>query len=297
MTHSSRSHPAVVDVPLFDLADAELVVTEAAAAPLLPVVAAPAPVAPPALAAGPAPAAPAAEVVPSRPIWADRLAVFDLETTGIDVETSRVVTANVSRLDAAGEPLHRRDWLADPGVDIPEQATAVHGISTEHARSEGRPAAEVVAEIVAELRSAFDEGYALVVYNAPYDLTLLHREAIRHGVEPLSGPFPVIDPLVIDKQVDRYRKGKRTLEAASGHYGVSLTDAHDAGADAIAAGRVAQSIAAAFPAELGLAAGELHEAQRAWHEAQCSSFEEYMRRARDPEFTARRGWPEVPPRA
>ena len=64
------------------------------------------------------------------------------------------------------------------------------------------------------------------------------------GIAPFSAPrAPVIDPLVIDKAVDRYRKGKRTLEAAAAFYGVPLDDAHDAGADAIAAGRVAQAIA------------------------------------------------------
>ncbi|MBF4573542.1 3'-5' exonuclease [Herbiconiux sp. VKM Ac-1786] len=241
-----------------------------------------------------------AEVVPDArltsplPAWAARLAVFDLETTGIDVDTSRVVTANVTLLDDAGAPSRRHDWLADPGVEIPEQATAVHGVTTERARAEGRPAAEVVAEIVAALRAAFDDGYSLVVYNAPYDLTLLHREALRHGIAPLEGPLPVVDPLVIDKQIDRYRKGKRTLTASAEHYGVSLTDAHDAGADAIAAGLVARAIAVQYAAELDLSPSELHEQQIAWHEAQCDSFEDYMRRVRDPSFTARRGWPEVP---
>ncbi|MFB2556109.1 exonuclease domain-containing protein [Herbiconiux liangxiaofengii] len=228
------------------------------------------------------------------PAWAARLAVFDLETTGIDVDTSRVVTANVSRLDASGTVVERTDWLADPGIEIPEQATAVHGVSTERARAEGRPAAEVIAEIVAALRQAVADGYSLVIYNAPYDLTLLHREALRHGVAPLEGPMTVVDPLVIDKQIDRYRKGKRTLTAASEFYGVDLSDAHDAGADAIAAGRVAQVIARRYAAELDLSPRDLHDAQVAWHEAQCDSFESYMRASRDPSYTARRGWPEVP---
>ncbi|MFB2582651.1 exonuclease domain-containing protein [Herbiconiux sp. P15] len=291
---TSRSD-VFVELPLFDLVDAELVVEQAAAAPFAAPIAAPEV---PAVQASPAVAEVPAEPAPRpRPAWADRLVVFDLETTGIDVETSRVVTANISRLDAAGEPIQRHDWLADPGVEIPEQATAVHGITTARARAEGRSSAEVIAEIVTELRRALDDGYALVVYNAPYDLTLLHHESRRHGVLPLVAPSPVIDPLVIDKQLDRYRKGKRTLEASSGHYGVSLTDAHDAGADAIAAGRVAQALASAFPAELDLPLAELHDAQHAWHDAQCDSFEDYMRRVRDPLFTARRGWPEVPPRA
>lgn len=223
--------------------------------------------------------------------WAETLAVFDLETTGIDVVTSRIVSANVSLLDGRGDVVRRSDWLADPGVPIPEQATAVHGITTERARAEGRPAPLVVAEIVAALRSYFDAGIPVVVYNAPYDLSLLFHEAERHRVAPLVNPFPVIDPLVIDKAVDRYRKGKRTLVAAAFHYGVELTDAHDAGADAIAAGRVAQAIARTHSRALDVDAIELHRLQESWCEDQAVSFQDYMRRNRDATFVASTGWP------
>ncbi len=219
------------------------------------------------------------------------LAVFDLETTGVDVRTARIVTACVALLDASGGVVSRRDWLADPGVEIPEGAAAVHGISTERARAEGRPAVEVVTEIVDELRAVLGRGTPLVVYNAPYDLTLLAVEAARHGVAPLVDPAPVIDPLVIDKSVDRYRKGKRTLEAAAAHYGVALDGAHDAGVDAIAAGLVARAIAEQHAAALPGTVAELHTAQAAWHDQQCDSFENYMRTQRDHTFTAERGWP------
>jgi len=223
--------------------------------------------------------------------WYDELGVFDLETTGIDVETSRIVSATVAVIDADGVVRERTDWLADPGVEIPAQASAVHGITTERARAEGRMAAEVVAEIVASLRSLLERGVAVTVYNAPYDLTLLNREARRHGVAPLSSPAPIIDPLVIDKAVDRYRKGKRTLEFAAQFYGVELLDAHDAGADAIAAGRVAQAIARRYPEKLGADVSELHGLQVGWCADQAASFQEYMRRSR-PDFTTSGAWPE-----
>lgn len=219
------------------------------------------------------------------------LAVFDLETTGVDVRTARIVTACVALLDASGAVVSRRDWLADPGVEIPEGAAAVHGITTERARAEGRPAAEVVSEIVDEVRALLGRGAPLVVYNAPYDLTLLKFEAERHGVAPLVEPAPVIDPLVIDKAVDRYRKGKRTLEAASAHYGVVLDGAHDAGVDAIAAGHVARAISVTHAAALPATLDELHAAQAAWHDQQADGFESWMRTQKDQHFTADRGWP------
>ena len=223
--------------------------------------------------------------------WHETLGVFDLETTGIDVETSRIVSAHVGVIDASGTSIELTNWLADPGVEIPEQATAVHGISTERARSEGRDAAAVVSEIVAALRALLKRGIPITIYNAPYDLTLLNREAIRYGIEPLSEPTPIIDPLVLDKAVDRYRKGKRTLEAAAVVYGVLLEDAHDAGADAVAAGRVAQAIARKYSRELGDDLAALHLLQVGWSATQAASFEEYMRR-NNPAFTAHGGWPE-----
>ena len=224
--------------------------------------------------------------------WSDTLAVFDLETTGIDVETSRIVSATVAVIDVSGAVVERVDWLLDPGIDIPEQATNVHGITTAEAVANGRVAGEGVTEIVATIRELLGRGLPIVAYNAPYDLSLLNREALRYGVAPLVSPAPVVDPLVIDKQVDRYRKGKRTLEVTSAYYGVSLDDAHDAGADAIAAGRVAQAIAKAHVAVLPGTVAELHELQVQWSMQQAERFQDYMRRERDPKFVASGAWPE-----
>lgn len=224
--------------------------------------------------------------------WADRLGVFDLETTGVDVETARVVTACIAVLGADGEVLERWDWMADPGVEIPEAASAVHGISTERARAEGRASELVVAEITQTLRTLFGLGIPVVVYNAPYDLSLLDRECRRNELEPLVDPSPVVDPLVLDKQVDTYRKGKRTLEAAAAHYGVALDDAHDAGADAIAAGRVAQALAVAHREQLDLPVADLHGRQEIWYAEQARRFQEYIRRRKgDESFTASTAWP------
>ncbi len=225
------------------------------------------------------------------PSWADAVGVFDLETTGVDVTTDRVVTAHVGLLGPDGSARMSRSWLADPGVEIPAGATAVHGITTEHARTHGRPAAEVIAEVVAELRALFAAGIPVVAYNAPYDFSLLKYEALRHGVAPIDDPSPVIDPLVLDKAHDRYRKGKRTLEVVAAHYAVPLVGAHDAAADAIAAGRVAQALARRF--ELTGPVGELHTQQIGWARAQAESLTEYFIRVGriDPEEKLDGSWP------
>lgn len=226
--------------------------------------------------------------------WTSRVAVFDTETTGVNPHEARIVTAFVGMLDANGEVERGTDWLADPGVEIPEQAAAVHGITTEMAREEGEPAAVVVGKVRAAIEWIAAHRVPLVVFNAPYDLTLLDAECRRHGLEPVSPLLgeQVIDPLVIDRAVEKFRKGKRTLVDLAPIYGVELLDAHSAGDDAIAGGHVALAMAAKYPEEIGvLPLDELHRRQVAWAEAQAQDFEDYMRRARDPEFTADRGWP------
>ena len=211
------------------------------------------------------------------PEWSTRVGVFDLETTGIDVTQDRVVTAHVGLLDGQGLVLDAHDWIADPGVEIPDAAAAVHGVTTARARAEGRAAAEVVAEVTAALRALFEAGIPIVAYNAPFDFSLLAHEAARHGVEPIATPSPVIDPLVIDKACDRYRRGKRTLTAVAAHYAVMLgDDAHEACADAVAAGRVALALAQRFPDALPATAAELHTQQIGWARDQAESLTAYF---------------------
>lgn len=210
------------------------------------------------------------------PEWARVVGVFDLETTGIDVENDRIVTAHVGVLDAEGRVIDARDWLADPGIDIPAGAAAIHGVTTPRARAEGAPARAVVAEVIDALRALFTAGIPVVAYNAPFDFSMLKHEAVRHGIPPIDSPSPVIDPLVVDKTHDRYRRGKRTLTAVAAHYAVPLEAAHEACADAVAAGRLALALAERFGSVLPATAVELHTSQIAWARAQAASLTEYF---------------------
>jgi len=226
-----------------------------------------------------------------------RLAAFDLETTGIDSESDRIVTAAVS-LVGDGQPSVFHAWLLDPGIPIPAGAAAVHGITTERARAEGRPPLEAIEEIVALLAEQVLQGVPVVAFNARFDLTCLDREARRHGIAPLldrvggANGLRVVDPYVLDKQVDRFRKGKRTLGAVCAHYNVPLDDAHDSHADALAAARVAWRLGQAFE-ELRVELDTLHEQQIAWAAEQAASFEDWLRRnGRDERIEP--AWPIVP---
>ncbi|MCH1883178.1 exonuclease domain-containing protein [Agrococcus sp. ARC_14] len=220
--------------------------------------------------------------------WIDRLVVFDLETTGVDPAEARIVTAYIGVLDASGRVIEERSWIVNPGIEIPEGSIAIHGITNARAQAEGADAAASVVEIRDVLAGHLAKGLAVCAFNAAYDVSLLDAECRRHGHEALVVK-PVIDPMILDRRLDKFRRGKRTLTVATEVYGVELLDAHDASADAIAAGKVAQAMAAKF-AELRIDPISLHELTATWADEQAADFEAYRRRT-DPSFDAGRGWP------
>ena len=179
--------------------------------------------------------------VPVKSAMPPRLAVFDTETSGIDTETERIVTAFIGVLDTAtGVFVEKHSWLLNPGIPIPEAASAVHGITTERAEREGTDPKMGVFEIAQRLDILDRQGLPVVIYNAPYDLTILDREMQRYypGTRP-TVPRVVFDPLVLDKGLDKYRKGSRKLVDVAAHYGVPVeANAHDAEADCLMAGRL-----------------------------------------------------------
>lgn len=214
----------------------------------------------------------------------NRLLAFDLETTGPDPRTAHVVTSALVAIDGAEK--QEFTWLADPGVEIPEAATAVHGISTEHARANGRPHAEVIAETVAGIRRGWSEGRALVVFNAAFDLTILRRW--DPSFEILG---PVVDPFVVDRAVDPYRKGKRTLGAVCEHHGVTLDFAHEASADALAAARLAWKLLGGQNELVGADWREVNSLQAGWHEARQRDFAAYLERTGKDASDVNIAWP------
>lgn len=200
---------------------------------------------------------------------ASRMLSFDLETTSVKPKEARIVTSALVRID--GRDVDAREMLADPGVPIPEEAAVVHGITTEKAQAEGRPHDEVLAETVSAIKQAWADGLTLIVYNAQYDLSVLRA---------LTGDFtvdgPVFDPFVIDRVMDKFRKGKRTLTDVSAHYGVEIGNAHEATADALAAARVAWKQVRKFPELTEMDMDELMEFQAVkWHEDRLS-FKKYL---------------------
>lgn len=201
---------------------------------------------------------------------ASRMLAFDLETTSANPKEARIVTSALVRID--GRDVQKVEHLADPGIEIPQEATNVHGITTEKARAEGRPHEEVLKDTVAAIKAAWEDGLTLIVYNAAFDLTVLRS---------LTGDFtvtgPVYDPYVIDRVSDKWRKGKRTLGAVCEHYGVELGNAHEATADALAAARVAwKQVRQHYPNLAQMDENELMEFQAVkWYEDRVA-FKKYL---------------------
>lgn len=217
------------------------------------------------------------------------MCAFDLETSGTDTESDRIVTACLAWVDGSGqEPPKVHEWLAWPEVDIPDAATAVHGITTAHAREHGLPSVQVAGEVADSLVQSAAAGMTIVAFNASFDLTLLDRETRRHGLEPLSDGLDdakvlVVDPFVLDKALDPYRKGKRTLTDVAAHYRVRQEGAHTASGDAIAAARIAWKIAVVYPHIGRMPATELHAYQVKARREQAASFADYLRKQGKPE--------------
>jgi DNA polymerase-3 subunit epsilon len=220
--------------------------------------------------------------------WLGEALSFDLETTGVNPLADRIVTACAVEVGPRGAFMAGR-WLLNPGIDIPEGATNVHGITTEKVQADGIPALDGVTHIADTLRRAWRNGQPVIVMNAGFDLTLLAAELERYAQEPLS-VGPVLDPLVIDRACDPYRKGKRTLSALAAHYGVEQGAAHTSDGDAITAARIVWRQARKYPDLMTFTLAQMQDFQRASHATWAGQFELWLRQQGKPEVIDRE-WP------
>lgn len=199
----------------------------------------------------------------TRPWNAERVLAFDVETTGLNVEEDRIVTAALVEAHPRGLARVLFARTLNPGIPIPAAAAAVHGITTERAEREGGDPRRALADLITVLEANVD--VPIVAYHAAYDLTLLDRELRRHDLPRLAlDALTVIDPLVIDRAVDAARTGRRRLQDVAAHYNLPAADWHGALADATAAAKLAYAIAARHPSTR-IPARALHEQQVKWH--------------------------------
>ena len=119
--------------------------------------------------------------------------------------------------------------------------------------------------------------YPHVLYNAPYDLSVLNAELERYGYTAFDwNKRHIIDPLVLERHFNKYKKGKKRLMDVAEQRGITLDESrlHSADYDAEVTARVAiQQIS-----EWGM---PTNEEQAEWHRAWAESFQEYMRRVKN----------------
>ena len=176
----------------------------------------------------------------------DAICVWDVESTGVDIENDRIITAYAMIQSIDGQILKEQHWAIDPGVEIPEGASAVHGLDTAWVREHGRKDIErALREIAGFLDEAQMAGYPIVGYNNSYDLGILDRELSRHGavgldVDP-SGMTEYFDPIIYDRANDKYRKGGRKLMDVARHYGIEIDESrlHQAEYDVVISAKLA----------------------------------------------------------
>lgn len=219
--------------------------------------------------------------------WIDApLMGFDTETTGTDTSNDRIVTAALVFSTGPGRSNEAvATWLINPGVEIPEAAARVHGISTEHARTYGMPPVPALEEIAVRLVECLQQGTPIVAFNGGFDLSIVEAELARNGLPTLEQRLghaiaPVVDPLVLDRGLDRYRKGKRTLSALMEVYGVEEPEGamHTADVDVSMTLDVLRALAKKHAVVADTQLPELHKKQMEMHRAWAENFIEFLKR-------------------
>ncbi|MCY4395855.1 MAG: DUF294 nucleotidyltransferase-like domain-containing protein [Rhodospirillaceae bacterium] len=210
---------------------------------------------------------------------------IDTETTGLDVETVRIVEIGAVRLDSfAPGPQPEFSELIDPGIPIPEASTEIHGIVDSDVEG-APPFPERVAQFTAWAGTAVVIGYSI-----GFDLAVLRAEHERHGLR--WQPPRALD---VGHLVDLVAPAlpERSLETAASWLGVEISDRHRALGDARAAAEVYRAVvpklreksivtlAQAERAVRALSARITEEARAGWHDpggpSDSTDIAEYVR--------------------
>lgn len=149
---------------------------------------------------------------------------FDLETTGVNVSKDKIVEISILKVFPNGNK-ESKTWLVNPGIPIPPQTTAVHGITDEKVANE--PSFKQLSKSIHELIKGSD----LAGFNSDrFDIPLLAEEMLRAEIDVDFKKF-----LTVDVQTIFHKMEKRNLSAAYKFYcGKELENAHSAEADTTA---------------------------------------------------------------
>lgn len=214
------------------------------------------------------------------------LASFDLETTGVVPKKDRIVSAGF-----VTESDEETELLINPGIPIPAWASKVHGITDEDV-ADAISANEGIAMVASWITGVIERQIPVVVYNAPYDLTMLRAEIDRYDIaQPKWDSLIVIDPLVIDWGIERGRLGPRKLNQVCDYYEIELIDAHTAVADARAARLVAYEMAARQEILNGVSFDDLMKMQMEWFAQKTEEWNDWAKTQPDRSTGDPSDWP------
>lgn len=156
---------------------------------------------------------------------------FDLETTGIDIVNDRIVEISMVKVSPDGSKDIKTRRL-NPGIPIPAEATAVHGIRDEDVKD--APMFKSIAKSLAD----YIKGCDLAGYNSNrFDIPMLVEEFLRVGID-----IDIKKRRCVDVQTIFHKMEQRTLSAAYKFYcDASLENAHSAEADTLATYEILKS--------------------------------------------------------
>ncbi len=170
------------------------------------------------------------------------IALVDVETTGRDPSTDRIVEVGLA-IARKGEIAERRNWLVNPGRPIPKEASDVHKITDDDVKDSPR-----FETIATEIMTAL-VGCVPAAYNASFDRAFLRSEIDRTASLPADGLPPAlqrdvewIDPLVWARELQSEERSRALTDVAA-RLGIVLQNAHRASDDAEAALRVMLTLA------------------------------------------------------
>ena len=163
---------------------------------------------------------------------------FDLETTGLQISTDRIVEISILKIFPNGNK-ESKTWLVNPTIPIPKETTEIHGITDEKVKNE--PTFKDISKEIIELIDHCD----LAGYNSnKFDIPLLAEEFLRCDID-----FNMKNRNAIDVQNIFHKLEKRNLIAAYKFYcNKDLTNAHSAQADTKATYEILVSQLKKYPA-------------------------------------------------
>ena len=152
------------------------------------------------------------------------IAFFDLETTGLNVSHDKIIEISIYRINVDGTN-EQRTWRINPGIPIPPETTAIHGISDADVANE-KTFKQTAPEISKFIGNCDLAGYNIL----KFDLPLLVEEFIRAGINFDPKERKLIDVMNIFMKME-----PRTLKGAYRFFmHKDFDNAHSANADTFA---------------------------------------------------------------